>query len=87
MLRAMQAVTTRLWGAGVPVTPTMSAGASDSRYLRQAGVRAYGIATAPQTTDDVSKGYGAHGANERRAVRWLPEGTNFLRELVRELGK
>lgn len=71
----------------VPVVETIMTGASDSRYLRNAGIAAYGIATAPGTLDDVRAGRGAHGADERRAVRWLGPGTEYLRAIVAELVK
>ena len=60
-------------------------GATDSRYLRDAGVLAYGIDTSPSSLEDTRQGYGAHGANERAAVKWLHPGTEFLREVVRQL--
>ena len=82
--RAVRAAAAKLWG-DVRVLPILQAGATDSRYLRQKGMFAYGISTAPGTLDDQRKGFAAHGANERRPVRWLPEGTNFLRQVVHEL--
>lgn len=83
---AVRAAAQRVFG-DAPVLETLQLGATDSRYLREIGILAYGIHTAPGTLDDVRKGMGAHGANERRPVRWLPEGTRFLREVVRELVK
>ncbi|HEY5676664.1 MAG TPA: M20/M25/M40 family metallo-hydrolase [Myxococcales bacterium] len=83
---AVRAAAQRVFG-NAPVVETLQLGATDSRYLREIGILAYGIHTAPGTLDDVRKGMGAHGANERRPVRWLPEGTKFLREVVRELVK
>jgi acetylornithine deacetylase/succinyl-diaminopimelate desuccinylase-like protein len=83
---AVRAAAQRVFGKA-PVLETLQLGATDSRYLREIGILAYGIHTAPGTLDDVRKGMGAHGANERRPVRWLPDGTTFLREVVRELIK
>jgi acetylornithine deacetylase/succinyl-diaminopimelate desuccinylase-like protein len=71
----------------IPVVETIMTGASDSRYLRTIGIAAYGIATAPGTLDDVRAGRGAHGADERRNLRWLPAGTEYLRAIVTELVK
>jgi acetylornithine deacetylase/succinyl-diaminopimelate desuccinylase-like protein len=71
----------------IPVVETIMTGASDSRYLRAIGIAAYGIATAPGTLDDVRAGRGAHGADERRSLRWLPAGTEYLRAIVNELVK
>lgn len=83
---AVRAAAHKLWGE-VPVFPSMQVGATDSRYLREAGILAYGIATAPTSLDDTRRGFGAHGANERAPVKWLPQGTEFLREVVKELVK
>ena len=82
--RAVQGAAKKLWG-DVPVLSVLSTGATDSRYLRQAGISAYGINTAPGTLGDQRKGFGAHGANERRPVRWLGDGVRFLREMALSL--
>jgi acetylornithine deacetylase/succinyl-diaminopimelate desuccinylase-like protein len=83
---AVSATAKKLWG-DVRVLPTMTAGGTDSRYLRQIGVAAYGVSVAPGTLDDQRKGFGAHGANERRLVRWLPDGVRFLREVTLALAR
>ena len=83
---AVRAAVRKLWGA-VPVVNAMGFGASDSRYLREAGIASYGLDTAPTSLEDTRRGFGAHGANERAPLRWLPAGTEFLREVVRELVK
>jgi len=67
------------------VVGTMGTGATDSRHLRGAGIHAFGISTSPVTLDDVRKGLVAHGPDERRPVRWIEPGTQFLREIVNEL--
>jgi acetylornithine deacetylase/succinyl-diaminopimelate desuccinylase-like protein len=69
----------------IPVVETIMTGASDSRYLRAIGINAYGIHTAPGTLDDIRAGRGAHGADERRSLKWLPTGTEYLRTIVSEL--
>ena len=84
--RAVHAAVKKLWGA-VPVINAIGFGASDSRYLRQAGIASYGIDTAPTSLEDTRRGFGSHAANERAPARWLPAGTDFLREVVRELVK
>ena len=81
---AVRAAAHKLWG-DVPVFPSLQVGATDSRYLRDAGVLAYGIDTSPASLEDTRQGYGAHGANERAAAKWLHPGTEFLREVVRQL--
>jgi acetylornithine deacetylase/succinyl-diaminopimelate desuccinylase-like protein len=69
------------------VVGAMGTGATDSRHLRGAGIHAFGIATAPVTLDDARNGLVAHGPDERRPVKWIGEGTRFLREVVIELVK
>jgi acetylornithine deacetylase/succinyl-diaminopimelate desuccinylase-like protein len=67
------------------VVGTMGTGATDSRHLREAGIHAYGISTSPVLLEDVRKGLVAHGPDERRPVKWIEPGTQFLREIVNEL--
>jgi acetylornithine deacetylase/succinyl-diaminopimelate desuccinylase-like protein len=83
---AVHAAARKLWG-DVPVVNAIQYGASDSRYLREAGIHSYGIDTAPTSLDEIRSGHSAHGANERAPVKWLPAGTEFLRLVVRELVK
>ncbi len=83
----MREAATKIWGTGVTTLTTLSAGATDSRYLRQAGLAAYGIAVAPGTLDDQRKGFGAHGANERRPVRFLADGVQYLEQITLSLAR
>lgn len=64
------------------VVTTMSTGATDSRHLRGAGIVAYGLNCAPTSLDELRAGRGAHGPDERRPVKWLAPGAQFLREVV-----
>ena len=66
---------------GVPVVPTMSSGATDSKYFRLAGIPAYGVSGIFMDIDDVR----AHGRDERVGVQQFFEGQEFLTRLVREL--
>jgi acetylornithine deacetylase/succinyl-diaminopimelate desuccinylase-like protein len=72
---------------GVPVVSTMGTGATDSRHLRAAGIRSYGISVSPTTRPDATAGHVAHGPDERRLARWLPDGARFLRDLTYELAR
>jgi acetylornithine deacetylase/succinyl-diaminopimelate desuccinylase-like protein len=81
---AVKAAARKLWG-NVEVVDSLQFGSTDSRYLREIGIAAYGVDTAPGSLDDIKKGYGAHGEHERTPAKWLPAGTDFLREIVREL--
>jgi len=69
------------------VVGTMSTGATDSRHLRGAGIHSFGISTSAVALDDVRKGLVAHGPDERRLVKWIDKGTEFLRVTVDELVK
>jgi acetylornithine deacetylase/succinyl-diaminopimelate desuccinylase-like protein len=71
-------VTKQLW-PDVPVLFSMSAGATDARFLTPAGIPTYGVSglfSDPATTN-------AHGLNERMRVQSLLEGREFLDRLVR----
>ena len=76
----VEAVTRELW-PGVPVLPMMGTGATDSLYLRQAGIRAYGVSGIFGDVDDNR----AHGRDERMGLRQLYEGREFLYRLVKRL--
>lgn len=64
---------------GVPLVPTMSTGATDGIYLEAIGIPVYGV---PGFWGDPD-GNGVHGLNERRSVRALYVGRDFLNDLVR----
>jgi acetylornithine deacetylase/succinyl-diaminopimelate desuccinylase-like protein len=83
---AMRKVSAKLW-PGVPVVPTMSTGATDSRHLRAIGVRAYGIGVSPMTKPDALAGRSAHGPDERRPAKWLADGFRYLRGVTYELAR
>ncbi len=76
----VEEVTREMW-PGVPVLPMMGTGATDSLYLRQAGIRAYGVSGLFGDVDDNR----AHGRDERMGVRPLYEGREFLYRLVKRL--
>ncbi len=82
LLSAFESVATRFW-PGVVVIPTMSAGATDGAYVRNAGIPVYGasgIFSAP--------GQGrAHGQDERVEVRRLLDGVEFARATIETLSK
>jgi acetylornithine deacetylase/succinyl-diaminopimelate desuccinylase-like protein len=80
IMRAVESVTAAMW-PGVPVIPTMSTGATDSRFLRAAGIAAYGTSGMFGDIDDVR----AHGRDERLLVRSLYEGQEYLYRLTKAL--
>jgi acetylornithine deacetylase/succinyl-diaminopimelate desuccinylase-like protein len=79
----MGAITTlaaRMW-PGVPVIPSMSGGYTDSRWLRNAGIPAYGVSGL--FTDPAHNG--VHGRNEQVGVKELYDSKMFLYRLVKQL--
>lgn len=81
VLAAVTDLTRAMWGADVPVIPTMSTGATDGRFLRAAGVPTYGVSGIFSEPGETN----AHGQNEKLRVRSFYEGLDFLDRLVRRL--
>ena len=80
VLGPIERITEEMW-PGVPVVPTMSAGATDGLYLRQAGIPTYGVSGLFGDVDDVR----AHGKDERILIESFYEGQEFLYRLVKAL--
>jgi len=68
----------RLW-PGVPIAPSMTAGATDGRFLMNAGIPTYGMSGIFSTPGETN----AHGLNEKVRVKSLYEGREFLEGVVR----
>jgi acetylornithine deacetylase/succinyl-diaminopimelate desuccinylase-like protein len=68
----------KLW-PGVPVAPLMSAGATDGRFLMNAGIPTYGMSGMFAVPGETN----AHGLNEKRRVKSLYEGRVFLEGIIR----
>jgi acetylornithine deacetylase/succinyl-diaminopimelate desuccinylase-like protein len=66
---------------GVPLNTTMSAGYTDNRWLRNAGIPAYGISGLFSDPGN----NGVHGRNERVAVQAVYDSKDFLYRLVKRL--
>ena len=77
-MKPVRAAAAKLW-PGVPVTPSMTPGATDGRYLMSAGIPTYGVPGAWSDPD----GNGAHGLNERIEVRSLYVGRDYLYDLIK----
>jgi acetylornithine deacetylase/succinyl-diaminopimelate desuccinylase-like protein len=80
VVQAIERVTAEMW-PGVPVVPIMGTGATDSLYLRSAGMPMYGTSGVFGDIDDVR----AHGRDERIGVKSFNEGREFLYRLVKAL--
>jgi acetylornithine deacetylase/succinyl-diaminopimelate desuccinylase-like protein len=78
LMGEIERLTKEMW-PGVPVIPTMSTGATDGLYLRNAGIPVYGVSGLfyPETY--------AHGMNERIPARAFYEGMEFMYRLVKSL--
>jgi acetylornithine deacetylase/succinyl-diaminopimelate desuccinylase-like protein len=80
LLKPIEKLTAKFW-PGVPVLPIMSTGASDSLYLRNAGIASYGHSGLANDIFDVR----AHGKDERVSVKAFFTGQEYLYELVKQL--
>jgi acetylornithine deacetylase/succinyl-diaminopimelate desuccinylase-like protein len=77
---AVERLTVSMW-PGVPVTPFMSTGASDGRFLRSAGIPVYGVSGMFDDVDDIR----AHGRDERIGVKQFYNGVEFMYRFIRLL--
>ncbi|MGH8188409.1 MAG: M20/M25/M40 family metallo-hydrolase, partial [Steroidobacteraceae bacterium] len=74
----VRAQAAKLW-PGVPIAPQMTAGATDGRFLMNAGIPTYGMSGMFAKPDETN----AHGLNEKRRVKSLYDGRDFLEGIVR----
>ena len=68
----------KMW-PGVPIAPLMTAGATDGRFLMNAGIPTYGMSGMFSTAGETN----AHGLNEKIRVKSLYEGRDFLETVIR----
>jgi len=80
LVAAIEKLTPKFW-PGVPVVPTMSAGATDGRFLRNIRIPTYGHSGLAADIFDVR----AHGRDERVEAKAMFEGEQYLYELVKLL--
>jgi len=80
VFHAIEKITTEIW-PGVPVVPSMSTGATDGLFLRNAGIPTYGVSGFFEDVEDTR----AHGRDERLGVKQFYEGREFLYRLVKAL--
>src|SRR2546425_2561030 len=80
LVQAIEKLTAEFW-PGIPVIPSMSAGATDGRYLRNAGIQTYGHSGLAGDVDDVR----IHGRDERVGVKAFDDGLEYLYRLVKAL--
>lgn len=81
MFRAMESALGSL-DPNVVAVPYLSAGATESAYLRSHGIQCYGILPFPLSDDDESR---MHGDDERLSLEAFRFGQEFLFETVRRV--
>jgi acetylornithine deacetylase/succinyl-diaminopimelate desuccinylase-like protein len=80
VMQAVSRLAAEMW-PGVPVQTAMSAGYTDNRWLRNAGIPAYGVSGL---FSDQGRN-GVHSRNERVAVKDVYASKDFLYRLVKQL--
>jgi acetylornithine deacetylase/succinyl-diaminopimelate desuccinylase-like protein len=65
------------------VIPSMSTGATDSRFMRNAGIPMYGVSGLFSEPSD----YRAHGLDERIGIPQLYDGREFMYRMVKALAQ
>ena len=80
VLQPIEKLTAQFW-PGIPVIPSMSTGATDSRFLRALGIPTYGHSGLAGDIDDNR----AHGRDERVLVKAFDDGVEYLYRLVKAL--
>jgi acetylornithine deacetylase/succinyl-diaminopimelate desuccinylase-like protein len=80
IMGGVEKVSAEFW-PGTPIVPTMSAGATDGSYLRNAGIPTYGHSGLASDVDDVR----VHGKDERVLVKSFFDGQEYLYRLVKVL--
>jgi acetylornithine deacetylase/succinyl-diaminopimelate desuccinylase-like protein len=80
LFAAIEKLSAQFW-PGAPVIPTMSTGATDGSFLRNAGIPTYGHSGLAMNMDDIR----AHGKDERILVKSFYEGAEYLYQLVKVL--
>jgi acetylornithine deacetylase/succinyl-diaminopimelate desuccinylase-like protein len=78
LMTQIEKISGELW-PGVPVIPTMSTGATDGLYLRNAGIPVYGVSGLFYADPN------AHGMNERISAAAFYQGLEFMYRLVKGL--
>ena len=81
-MAVVEGLTQQMW-PGVTVVPTMSTGATDSRFMRNAGIPIYGVSGIFTEPSDAR----AHGLDERVAIPRLYDGREFMYRMVRQFAQ
>ncbi|HEX9467906.1 MAG TPA: M20/M25/M40 family metallo-hydrolase [Bradyrhizobium sp.] len=81
VMAAIEKLSQQFW-PGAVVLPTMSAGATDGSFLRNAGIPTYGHSGM---ASDINDGGRIHGKDERVLVKSFYQGEDYLYRLVKML--
>ena len=82
IMQPIEKLTAKFW-PGIPVIPSMSSGATDGAFLRNAGIPVYGHSGLVYDIDDTR----AHGRDERVGVKAFDDGVEYLYQLVKMLAQ
>lgn len=82
IMQPIEKLTAKFW-PGIPVIPSMSSGATDGSFLRNAGIAVYGHSGLAGDIDDVR----AHGRDERVSVKAFDDSLEYLYLLVKTLAQ
>jgi acetylornithine deacetylase/succinyl-diaminopimelate desuccinylase-like protein len=74
----VKALARKMW-PGVPIVPSMTAGATDGRFFMNGGIPTYGLSGMFSTAGETN----AHGLNEKIRMKSLYEGRDFLEGVIR----
>ena len=80
IMGAIEPIVADMW-PGVPVIPTMSTGATDGLYVRNAGIPVYGLSAIFGDPDDAR----AHGKDERVGVKEFFDAQEFWYRMLKAL--
>jgi acetylornithine deacetylase/succinyl-diaminopimelate desuccinylase-like protein len=80
VMRVVETLSNEMW-PGVPVMPIMLSAATDSRWLRNAGIPSWGVSGL--FGDPITSG--THGLNEQVGVKELYDSKEYLYRLIKRL--
>lgn len=81
VIGVVEKLTREMFG-DIPLVPTMSTGATDSRYFRAIGIPAFGVSGL---FSDPTVDARAHGRDERVRIEWYYKAQEFLYQLTKQL--
>jgi acetylornithine deacetylase/succinyl-diaminopimelate desuccinylase-like protein len=80
VMQTIRQLSLEMW-PGVPLNAAMSAGYTDGRWLRNAGIQVYGVSGLFSDPGN----NGVHGRNEQISIKALDDSKDFLYRLVQRL--